>query len=255
MQIVEYDGTIEGFFCAVFNVYEYKFSNCSIVRQQYLEGNLFASKHVVHFHPQHCYRVWKGLKSRLSPRAYKNFERAFLSETKGIEDILLRYVHYVFSSTKSVELDFSHEAVLAVNHAAKKVHREAHRMEAFIRFHKTPDDLYYATVDPDHNVLPLIIDHFKNRFADQQWLIYDTARKYGFHYDLQQVQRVKIQFSQEAIHGNAEAIYSEDEAMYQQLWQQYFTSVNIKARKNLKLQLQHMPKRYWKNMVETKPGP
>ncbi len=45
-------------------------------------------------------------------------------------------------------------------------------------------------------------------------------------------------------------ILDEKEELYQTLWQQYFQSVNIKARKNMKLHIQHMPKRYWKYLVE-----
>ncbi len=65
-------------------------------------------------------------------------------------------------------------------------------MEAFVRFQLIKDGLYYATVQPDYNVLPLILKHFKDRYADQRWLIYDTLRKYGILYDLEQgVQKCK----------------------------------------------------------------
>src|SRR5690606_39662819 len=38
---------------------------------------------------------------------------------------------------------------------------------------------------------------------------------------------------------------SEAEEKFQQLWKQYFKSTNIVERKNDKLHLQHVPKRYW----------
>jgi probable DNA metabolism protein len=44
----------------------------------------------------------------------------------------------------------------------------------------------------------------------------------------------------------------EKEELYQHLWQQYFSTLNIAARKNLKLHIQHMPKRYWRYLVEKK---
>ena len=44
-----------------------------------------------------------------------------------------------------------------------------------------------AIVQPDFNVLPLIEKHFRERYADQRWLIYDVRRKYGLYYDLQTV--------------------------------------------------------------------
>ena len=46
------------------------------------------------------------------------------------------------------------------------------------------------------------------------------------------------------------SICDDKEELYQKLWQQYFSSVNIAARKNMKLHIQHMPKRYWKHLVE-----
>jgi probable DNA metabolism protein len=100
-------------------------------------------------------------------------------------------------------------------------------------------------------VLPLIEKHFKNRYADQRWLIYDSKRKYGLYYDLDEVQKVLLLFNAQTSNGNdIEVIADEKEELYQRLWQQYFTSVNIAARKNTKLHIQHMPKRYWKFLPE-----
>jgi probable DNA metabolism protein len=43
--------------------------------------------------------------------------------------------------------------VLTVQQTSRKVHREKHRMEAFVRFQLTKDQLYFAIVQPDFNVL------------------------------------------------------------------------------------------------------
>ena len=113
--------------------------------------------------------------------------KAFLSELPGIENTMLRFIQYVIKSANSVERNFSNKDVLMITQTAKKVDREKHRMEAFIRFQKTKDELYYAIVQPDFNVLPLIIKHFKDRYADQRWLVYDVRRKYGLYYDRENV--------------------------------------------------------------------
>ncbi|MGK4566274.1 DUF4130 domain-containing protein [Flavobacterium sp. 3HN19-14] len=42
------------------------------------------------------------------------------------------------------------------------------------------------------------------------------------------------------------------EGLYALLWNDYFKSTNIPARKNMKLHLQHVPKRYWKYLTEKK---
>ncbi len=125
------------------------------------------------------------------------------------------------------------------------------RMKAFIRFSKSADDLYSAVIEPDFNVLPLIISFFKKRFADQRWLIYDVKRRYGYLYDLRDIQEVTLS---DASNSNGDlAIQIEldqQETHYQQLWKAYFKATNIVARKNIKLHVQHVPKRYWKYLVE-----
>ena len=49
-----------------------------------------------------------------------------------------------------------------------------------------------------------------------------------------------------------ENIMEEGEASYQGLWQQYVKATTIRERLNPKLQLQHMPRRYWKYLPEMK---
>lgn len=254
MQTVVYNGTFEGFLCAVFDVYEYKLSDVNIVPAHKHQPSLFAEPHFVNFDATHSDRVWKGLEKKLTKEAQDQVYRTFLSEIDGIENTLLQYIQYVFASETFMEADYSNSAVLTVFQTAKKVWREKHRMEAFVRFQRTSDDLYYAIVEPDYNVLPLIAAHFQTRYADQRWLIYDARRNYGLYYNLDAVSTVQIQFA-ETVSGaqDISSVYDETEAIYQQLWKQYFKSVNISARKNTKLHIQHMPRRYWKYLPEKNP--
>jgi probable DNA metabolism protein len=212
---------------------------------------MFGTHHTTVTIGEKATRVWKGLIHKISSNALNQLYKTFLSEEQGIENTLLQYVEYVFANNKTIEHHFAHPAVLTVTQTAKKVHREKHRMEAFIRFQLTKDGLYYAICQPDFNVLPLIEKHFKERYADQRWLIYDSKRKYGIYYDLATVETVQLSFSSPVQNGhNIAEVFDEREELYQQLWQQYFNSVNIAARKNMKLHIQHMPKRYWKYLPE-----
>ena len=254
MKTVVYDGSFEGFLCAVFDVYEYKLSDVEIVPAHKHQPSMFAEPHFVNHDLKHSDRVWTGLEKKLSLAAQKQVYRTFLSELDGIENILLQYIQYAFASEAAMEEDYSNKAVLTTFQTAKKVWREKHRMEAFVRFQKTADGLFYAIIDPDYNVLPLIAKHFTERYADQRWMIYDAKRKYGSYYDGEDVQNVQIEFSEDLEQGeNISAAYDEAETIYQELWKQYFKSVNIAARKNTKLHIQHMPKRYWKYLPEKQP--
>lgn len=255
MKTIVYDGSFDGFLCAVFDVYEYKFADVNIVPEHRHQPSMFAEPHFVNHQKKHSNRVWNGLEKKLSLEAQKQLYRSFLSEMEGMENTLLQYIQYVFASEKVMEQDFSNKAVLTVFQTAKKVWREKHRMEAFVRFQKTADNLFYAVISPDYNVLPLIAKHFTDRYADQQWMIYDTARHRGLYFNGKSLEDVQIQFSESVDNAeNVSAAYDESELLYQQLWRQYFKSVNIPARKNTRLHIQHMPKRYWKYLSEKQPA-
>ena len=245
MTTLVYDGSFEGWLSAVFIIYEYKLHDVSIIPETHRQESLFGNTKTIATDEEKANRVWNGLKKRLSEDAAVDFYKSFLSEIIGIEDKFLLFVQYAFSAVEKIEKDFSHPAVLFVAETARKVHREKHRMEAFVRFQQTQDAMYYAIIEPDFNVLPLIKDHFQKRYADQPWMIYDAKRKYGLYYDGEEVTTVTINFNEQpGANGSIATILDEKEALYQDLWQHYFNSVNIASRKNVKLHIRHVPLRY-----------
>lgn len=251
MQTLVYDGSFTGFLTAVFEVYEYKITGVNILPLHRQQPALFGELRQVHTDEAKAGRAAKGLKQHVSGGAFAQFYKTFLSEKEGMENLLLAYMQHALGSPVSVETDYSHPAVLFVSDTAKKVHREKHRMEAFVRFKKTKDSLFYAVIEPDFNVLPLIEDHFEKRYADQLWLIYDLRRNYGIYYDLQETSVVELDMKQFG-HTKEESVLDEQENKYGKMWQDYFNSVNIKERKNKKLHQRHMPLRYWKYLTEKK---
>ena len=255
MTQVIYDGTYEGWLTAVFEIYEYKLEDIVLAKKEASGNLLFSTNHFIVTDEKKAKRVVSGLKQRLSAEGLTNIYKAFLSEMNQIDIIMFRFAQYVLSSPKNVEEDYSNDAVRDLIKAARLTRKEAHRMEAFVRFKLTKDQLYYAIIEPECDVLSLIENHFKTRYADQRWLIYDAKRKYGIYYDLEDVSIIELQFNDES--GSSKslaAICDGQEEFYQNLWRRYFTSVNIESRKNMKLHLQHMPKRYWKHLTEKIPN-
>lgn len=251
MTTLVYDGTFEGLLTVVFEVYEHKLSQVKICTESKLQPNFFDDKRSITSDTAKANRVLKGLMQQLSAGGVQRLYAAHLAELDGEEENLLGFIRYAFSSKGAVEEDFGNKYVIRLNDTLKKVRREKHRMEAFIRFQKMADGIFYASVEPDFNVLPLILTHFKNRYADQKWIIYDIRRGYGLYYDLHEVDFIQMDFASGRPQGkNIISSYSEDETLYQALWKDYFKHVNIPARKNTKLHLQHVPKRYWKHLTE-----
>ena len=102
-------------------------------------------------------------------------------------------------------------------------------------------------------MLPLTIHHFKDRFADQPWLIYDIKRRYGFYYDLKTVEEVAFEDATQAhlITGILEdQLMAQHEKFFQDLWKTYFKAICIKERLNPRKHKQDMPVRYWKLLTE-----
>ena len=252
---LRYDGTFDGFLTAVFTVFEQKLTQVDLQKESDLQGGLFSEIEIIITDESKANRVWKGIKSKLSPQGSYQLYYAFLSEQDGVEALLLDYITYAFASDENVDKDYSHPSILKIAQIAKMVGREKHRMEAFVRFKLTKDDVYFANIEPDFNVLPLISKHFKNRYADQKWMIYDIKRQYGLYYDLQTVSLMQMYLPEDFNFTKTDENYfAAEEFDFQILWQDYFKSTNIASRKNMKLHVRHVPKRYWKYLSEKQPN-
>lgn len=246
-----FDGTLYGLLTAVFESYERRHRAVKLVCEAHYAPEMFAEGIEVYTHREKAGRVWNGLSKKISKTHLKHFYSAFLSEQAIIFQQLFNYAHYVVDHPEGYDFNYGNEDVLSIARMSQKVHREKHRMEAFIRFKKSAKGMFFALVSPDYNVLPLIARHFKNRYADQPWLIYDEKRKYGIHYDLNSVHEVTISLkNQHALTEQAEVTLDAQEELYATLWKDYFKSTNIVERKNMKLHIQHVPRRYWRYLTE-----
>ena len=101
-------------------------------------------------------------------------------------------------------------------------------------------------------VLPMTLYHFRNRFADQHWLVYDMKRDYGFYYDLKNIEEVTLDEKTFNVRDGSLSpnVLMEGETAYQSLWNQYYQNITIRERMNLKCHKNHMPKRYWIYLTE-----
>lgn len=240
-----YDGSFSGFFTAVFEIYELKAFKAEIIKND-KPVPLFGNNRIVITDELKAQRVLAGLGKKITANAINDIFAVWLSELEMVERVLLGYVLHVFNHGGRIENDYSNFFVMDFKKIVKMVSRERHRMKAFIRFSRLKDDLYFARVEPDFNVLPLIQQHFTARYADQHWLIYDLKRNYGIYYDLHTTQIIEL----EMIPKNESDLAHDQEQAFRLLWQNYFTNVNIESRKNTKLHVRHVPKRYWKYLTE-----
>jgi probable DNA metabolism protein len=253
MAIYIYDGSFEGLLSCVFESYRTKTVPQNIAEEQQHQFTLLDNMITVPTNDEYAARVLKSIDARTNDRAAHIVYQLFLSELPQIEMLIFNFIAAIIHKINPLILDnFANEYILKASQIERMMHREVHRMHAFVRFQKAKEGIFYAAIDPDFNVLPLIGDHFERRYADQPWVIFDTKRHYGLHYDLTKTTFVTLDdpiFNISTGDLKPEII-DEAEKNYQALWENYFQSVNIQERKNPKLHIRHVPKRYWKYLVE-----
>lgn len=107
--------------------------------------------------------------------------------------LMLRCLRRVFDEGGGVVADQADPDMKSLFQLALKVSHERERLKQFVRLQKAADGTYFAAVTPEHNALPLGLDYFTDRFADQRWLIYDRRRDYGYYYDGHTARRVTLE--------------------------------------------------------------
>lgn len=250
-----FDGSYAGLLCCVFESFQKKeFDIIPLTQEEYI-GDFFRGHRIIYSNQEWADRVQKALVKNVGASTAMDFFRAYLSEDPLAWKACVYILQAIFKSNTTILDNFGDPEVLYFAQTLKKVSRERHRMKAFVRFNKSTEGLYTALIEPDFNVLPLIVDFFKNRYADQSWLIYDVKRHYGMLYDTQTVQEVMLttEEAQALSTHTSSIVLDEKDEHFQRLWQHYFQSTNIPARRNIKLHLQWVPKRYWKYLPEKQP--
>lgn len=288
MTVYTFDQTLDGLLTAVFDSFFLHQPEVTLLA----EGEqlpLFANEpHVVVTDEAKASRVWKGLEKNLSSDALHMITVSWMSEERALNQPLFNFICKVFRNRPprnseiggakklSLEQNASDSDVLAIRNTCRRVLHEQLRMKQFIRFQKAKDGTYLAVVSPDHNVLPLITNHFEDRFRDQSWLIYDAKRHYGYYKgtstgdspapdngaippieNKQRGKAVRVTFENETevpfdlSNGKLnDEVLSANDGLFQDLWRTYFKAICIKERMNPKKQLSDMPRRYWRYMTE-----
>ena len=252
MLIFIYDHTFEGLLTCIFNCFKRKVTPADICPSNRETRHMFAERLEIISDSQKANRVWNGIQKKMTKKNSQMLYHAFLAGERGIEMKILRFAKRLFNTDFNIETDYGDADVLHLRQISRKVKKEAMRMMQFVRFQRTKDGMYFSGIEPKYDVLPLIIDHFQKRFADQQWLLYDLKRNYGAYYNKSTIEEVVLSSSEinRKTGQVSQNILEEGDAVYQTLWKSYFKNINIKERKNLRLQRQQMPRRFWQYLPE-----
>lgn len=245
-----YDGTFWGFLSLIYYLFEKKEFNVSINKK---DSRLLFQGKFVETSPENGERVYKKLISILGQTKVNKIFSAFLSEENKVEEILFSYIRKALKLGKGIDGIYLYEVERVERFSARSLH-EAHKFKGFVRFRRLRDDTYYAIIEPSHDILPLLSDHFVNRYKDQKFVIHDIIRKKALMYNPvnneQRILDIKEEVKELIEYKEDCELLHEEEKEYISLWRKYFDTVSIEARENPDCQRNFMPKKYWKNLVE-----
>jgi uracil-DNA glycosylase len=124
---------------------------------------------------------------------------------------------------------------------AKAVHRDQHKMQAFVRFREIGRERksrYVAWYEPEHHIVEATAPFFARRFADMAWSILtpDICAHWEGHV---------VAFTP----GVSKAAAPSEDRL-EETWLRYYASIFNPARLKVKAMQSEMPKKYWRNLPE-----
>ncbi|KAB3532714.1 TIGR03915 family putative DNA repair protein [Alkaliphilus serpentinus] len=244
MVIYVFDGSFEGFLTAIYESYYNKEKPDKIVAMDDYVENLIDRPIFIETDEIKSDKVYAGIKNKISTNALKKVYHVFLSEVMEAPTVIYHYLRLGFKIGNKVDLNLMDDWVLRMDKINQQVASEKHRMLGLLRFQLVENDLYYAPLAPDHNIIALMANHFAQRMSDQKWMIHDTKRCIAVVYDLKEWIITPIDLPAPPV--------GKEEYLYQQLWKEYYQSIAIKERRNPRLQKRCMPVRYWSFLTEKK---
>lgn len=213
----------------------------------------------------------RHLASRLGPESgsavLDSAYRAYLSEDGGIADQIGVYLERALQLGCDPSGRLYEPPVAAVAGAARRVSAQAHKYLGLLRFHNVGPAFSVADFRPDYHVLPIILPHFTDRLADQNFAIRDLRRR---------IAALHLSDGRVSLHILAESGFPPDEGEmplagpfpgqaelaaaasertaaepdFSALWRLYLKRLSIPERRNPALQRANMPKKYWKYLTE-----
>ena len=230
-----YDGSFPGFLCCVFESFQKREIPSAVLPPEEGQLTLFGVKEIL-TDEMKAARVSGGL-DRMGHDVKKWVYSGFLSSDSGRELILLRFIRCCFEYGPGAVTMLGHADVAEAFALQRRVRSEAGKYVELIRFEER-GGMLGAVIHPQNRVLPLLRAHFCSRMPDEDFLIFDATHGAALLRQNGVVQYLTMERYEPS--GDAE------ELDWQNLWKRFFKALTIEEHRNEKLQMSHVPKRYWR---------
>jgi len=236
-----YDGSFEGLLCCVYESYYQKELPSMIFSHSETQETLFDVKEIITDYTS-AQKVENSINKSISNEALRLVRLCYYSQAENREIIILNFLRMGYKTGAPVTNMLADDTVKSITDIARSVQRESHYYKEFLRFSDYNGALV-AIIEPKNFVLPMIVNHYCDRFPSEQFLIYDESHKYAIVYQNGKSVIVPLE--------NLELPEAcENEEKFRALWKRFYDTIAIEGRINPKLRMNNMPKRYWKHLTE-----
>lgn len=248
------EDSVDGIFSAIYEGFEYRNKNfgneISYNIEIQLKGDerieLFCSYIEVTTNLLLSKKTAEHIKKTLSMDVYVSVYFAACHFEKDKGTIIFNYLQHAFKTGKTIISHFANPYVMRLEELRIKCFHESHLFKGVVRFRQLSNNILFSRISPKCNVLGLIADHFKDRFFQENFIIYDEKRDLAVVFSKgKDWVMAKYHISHEL-----EESLAESNDQYVDLWKVFFNTVAIESRKNERCQKTLLPLWYRKNMTE-----
>lgn len=236
-----YDGSFDGLLCCVFESYDKKEIPMEIILPDTPQTILFHIKNIK-TDVEKANRVLVSIPKKMGDSALELVRYAFLTCFEQKELYILLFLRMGYRYGPSVMSMLAEDVVNKLFKAVKHLENESHLLKGFLRF-SIFNKVLVGEIEPKNYVLPLMTQHFCDRYPEERFLIYDKTHNMALVYQPYQSAIIPL----EALELPQP---DEQERSFRELWQLFYDTIEIQGRHNPKCRMSHMPKRYWKYMTE-----
>lgn len=245
MSLYIYDGSFEGLLTSIYHAFYSKAEITGIYGITEMSAPLLLDEAInINTDMNKFKKVRDSIINNIDLLCLKKIYIVYLSNFKDKDLLIFKYLKIAFKLKKDTHNFLHIDTIRKIDQINRKVSFEKLRFEGFIRFKSIDNKFLYSSFEPDNDILELLADHFMKRFSNEYWIIHDISRNKALVYNTSYYEIISL-----SAEDCSKIIKHNDE--YSLLWKAYFKSTTIQERKNLKLQSQMMPKRYWKHIFET----
>lgn len=247
-----YDGTYEGLLCCVYAHY-YVEKATGIFREGEYQTNMFGNVYRVKTNEDQAHRVYEAIGTKLGEFTLRRSYLAYLSCFSDKEMRLLRYLVLGFRTGQGFNNLHGHPDVFGVQEMEKRIYNERHRYFGILRFsvisahgNSTGEPLrqvLYAAIEPDNDLLELLVEHFLDRYRSDPFIIHDVGREKAVFAD-------DGQWYVAPLSAGITTELAQGEEFYRAMWKRYFDAIAIRERTNPRCQKNFMPMKYWDHLTE-----